>query len=172
MFGLFTQVPDSISGCTDGESNTGLWVWLLCLFTSSWYKSYPKRQTRKLWSATLGLILKCVKGLENPWRAPEHCLPSWFGWFLTGMATSLISCPTHHSAPVGEGDFWDVKCQGWGDVVWFGLWQPHTLCPACPWELCINTQVFPHFLLWFCLSGWVEWKDWKGWGSCVLESHR
>lgn len=108
MFGLFTQVLDSISGCTDGESNTGLWVWLWCLFTSSWYNSYWKRQTGKLWSATLGLILKCVKGLESPWTLPaflDWVIFNWRGHFIHLLSsTSQCSC---WARAIG-----DVKFQG------------------------------------------------------------
>lgn len=164
MFGLFTQVLDNISGCTDGVSNTGLWVWLLCLFTSSWYKSYPNRQTGKLWSATLGLILKHVKGLEKPLESP-WAFPAFLNWVIFIWHGHFIHLlPNASCCCCWTRGIWDVTCQGWSDVVCFGLWQPHTLSPACPCELCINTHFFPHL---FCNS--VYQDEWDRF-LCVRES--
>lgn len=141
MFGLFAQVLDNISGCTDGESNTGFWVWLLCLFTSSWYNSYLKRQTGKLWSATLGLILRCTKGLETP-GAPTRdlvldsplstvCLSGLGGFFLTSVASSFIFCPIYYRALVGQ-----VKSEMWNarDGETRCVWGSGSLCPVSAWS--------------------------------------
>lgn len=168
MFGLFTQVLDSISGCTDGESNPGLWVWLWCLFTSSWYNSYPKRQTGKLWSATLGLVLKCVKGLESPWA-----VPAFLDWVIFNCHGHFLHLLHRFISSTSQCSCW---ARGIGDVKFQGcILGSDSLTPSVLHVPTSSASIQRFFLI--CsviLFIRMEWRNGKGWGmdSCVLENHR
>lgn len=135
MFGLFTQVLDSISGCTDGESNTGFWVWLLCVFTSSWYNSYLKRQTGTLGSVNLGPNAEVCEGLggaqstDGACAAPQHCCPGG------ALAARVFFHQTHHHAAVGQVRFemWSAVRWEW----WCGCGRP---CSVLRAPICFNAS--------------------------------